>query len=154
MVKNVRVLVSLSKEDKYVAVIVSPAEEKELYHKITLRNMGELLEYDDKLEYCCPYYITLKKVGGVYTVVFERYTPDDNLSKHLIIKFRTLADLANVISLLEKQCSNILTISASEKEILSRHAVLTYATCTVLLSFNMYDVVKRLLIIAKKLNLF
>lgn len=146
-----RIIVSLSESDRYVVAILSPAEQEKLYNRLKLRNIGELLEFDDEIEYAYPYYITLRKNGEEYIASFEKEA-GNTMVKHLIIKFRKLTDLLSIVEMLERYCNN--RISVKEKEILNKHCILTYASCSVVINLDVYNVIKRLWIIARKLNLF
>lgn len=152
MVNKMRVIVN--RLDRVVAAVLAPPEQRRLYDRLQLRNAGDLLFYDDGVEYCCPYTVELRKATDYYVAEIEGTGSDGTIYRYLLLRFKNLGDLTIAVPLLERHCNDAVQLAERERELLKRYALLTAKSCAVQLDFNVYDLVKRLWLIGRRLRLF
>ncbi len=148
-----RVLVNLF-DKNIVAVLGEPEISKFTNGKIQLRNLGDILEFDDEIEYLMPYWLELRMINNLYVLRIMREDATRAVHPRCIIRFKNLTELSVIAEALERYCNTGIKITEREKQILKQHVVEQRALCSIPIHMDVYEVGKRMLMIARKLHLF
>ncbi len=147
-----RVIVDL--EEKWVSAILVPDEQSKLIEgRIKLKNIGQAYEFDDEVEYCCPYCITVR-LGLLPELVVKRYSPDGDLYPRLRLKFTDIKELKRITEILWRWCYNPRNVKKWEEAMIRKKSRMYHGACSPLVELDLAKIGWRLLRIAEALGLY
>ena len=150
-----RVLVNL--EDRNIVVQAGgPELRRFIDEKLRLVNRGEIYEYDDGVEYGGQFWIEMRRYGDIYTIKVEKQDAAGDWYLRGVIRFSNLPELLTTVNMVERYCNSVKGMNEREREILKHHMTeyREQVICEILLYADIYELAKRMLLIARRLRLF